>query len=112
MVDKLDFTFEFYSEVSLPYSKTDLRADAERELRELAAEHDDIIGASVAIEELTGSATPHRYQVRIVVYSRPEYIAGVEKGQSPKVALRQALDVVERQVREQRERLRTRWKQP
>jgi hypothetical protein len=32
-----------------------------------------MIGASVALEELTGQTTPHRYQVRVVVYVRPNY---------------------------------------
>jgi hypothetical protein len=31
------------------------------------------------VEELTGEETPHRYQVRAIVYMRPDNIAVVEK---------------------------------
>lgn len=112
MVDAPEFTFEFHSEVHLPYSIEDLVAGTEAELRELAAERTDMIGASVALEELTGSETPHQYQARIVVYVRPENVVAVEKAEEVATALQGALKAVERQIREQRERLGRPWEQP
>lgn len=64
------------------------------------------------MEELTGSETPHSYQARVVVYMRPNDIAAVEKAPNPTTALQQALTTVERQVREYRQKLSERWKQP
>jgi ribosome-associated translation inhibitor RaiA len=109
-MSQTDFSFEFLGELAQP--DENLRIEAERRLRELAEGHTDIIGASVAIEELTGAETPHRYQARVVVYMRPSDIAAVEKGPNAMTALEQSLNVVERQVREYREKLRERWKQP
>ena len=106
----LDFTFEFLSEID--QAEAPLYAEAEQQLRALAEGHNDIVGASVSIEELTGAETPHQYQARVVVYIRPENIAAVEKAPDATTALQQALDVVERQVREKREKLSERWKQP
>lgn len=77
----------------------------------LAEDHTDIVGASVAVEELTGEATAHRYQVRVAIYMRPDNVAAVEKGEGAEEALKGALDAVERQVRELRDRLRESWKQ-
>jgi ribosome-associated translation inhibitor RaiA len=112
-VNVVDFDFEFYNEVlHLEHLEAELRAEAESRLRELAADHTDIIGASVAIEELTGDVTPHRYQVRVVAYMRPDNVAAVEKGETIEAALNGALSAVERQVREYRNKLRERWEQP
>jgi ribosome-associated translation inhibitor RaiA len=105
-----DFDFEFYSEV--PDPGDELRAEALNRLLELAEGHDDIIGASVAVEELTGETTPHRYQVRVVAFVRPDNIAAVEKSETARGALKGALTAVERQVRKYREKLRETWKRP
>jgi ribosome-associated translation inhibitor RaiA len=105
-----DFEFEFYSEV--PHLSPALRAEAENQLRELTVGHTDILGASVAMEELTGSTTPHRYEARVVMYMKPDNVAAVEKGETAQEALKGALNAVERQVREYRDKLREPWKQP
>jgi len=105
-----DFDFEFYSEVPDPDDV--LRSEALNRLLELAKGHDDIIGASVAAEELTGETTPNRYQVRVVAFVRPNNIAAVEKAETARGALKGALTAVERQVREAREQLRETWKRP
>lgn len=106
----VDFEFEFYSEIS--HLEPALREEARRRLRELTVGHHDIVGASVAMEELTGETTPHMYQARIVVYMRPDNLAAVEKSDSAVGALKGALNAMERQVREYRNQLREHWKQP
>lgn len=112
-MDVVDFSFEFRNEVPLPENvKAKLRSEAEGQIRSLAEGHTDVIGASVATEELTGSTTPHRYEVRVVVYMRPEHVAAVEKQETVEGALNGALSAVERQVREARNKLREPWKQP
>jgi hypothetical protein len=47
-----------------------------------------------------------------VVYVRPDNVAAVEKGGKAEEALKGALDAVERQVREYRNKLSEPWKQP
>jgi hypothetical protein len=106
----IEFDFEFHSKVPDPDGA--LRSEAEQRLRALTGRHDDIIGASVAIEELTGETTPNRYEARVVVYMRPENQASVEKADTGEGALKGALSAVERQVRDFREKLRETWKQP
>jgi hypothetical protein len=95
-----DFAMEFRNEIGLPASvKAERRSEAERRLRALLQGHTDIVGAEIAIEELTGDTTPHVYEVRAVVYMRPESIVAVEKQETAKGAPKGALSAVERQVR-------------
>jgi ribosome-associated translation inhibitor RaiA len=110
MTTKTDFTFEFYSEI--PNLDASLKTGTERQLRGLARDHTDMIGASVSVEELTGATTPHVYQARVVVYMRPNDIVAVEKEETAEAALQAAFETVERQVRECRAKLREQWKQP
>lgn len=105
-----DFDFEFYSEV--PDPGDELRTEALDQLLALAEGHDDLIGASIALEELTGGTTPYRYQTRVVAFVRPDNIAAEEKAETARSAVKGALTAIERQVREQREKLRKPWKQP
>lgn len=105
-----DFDFEFYTEIPDPGDA--LRAEAREHLLALTEGHDDVIGASIAMEELTGEETPHRYQARVVLFVRPENIAAVEKSDSAEGALNGALTAVERQVRKKRDKLRESWKRP
>jgi ribosome-associated translation inhibitor RaiA len=78
----------------------------------LAEGHDDLIGAAVSIEEPARGENTYLYEATVVAYTRPNNIAGTEKAEQPIQALRGALDAVERQVREKREKLRQRWEQP
>jgi hypothetical protein len=106
----VDFEFEFTSEI--PDPKDALRLEAEERLFALTEGHDDIIGASVTMEELTGGTTPHRYEARIVVYKRPDNVAVAEKSKTAEGAMKGALTAAERQVRELRNKMRETWKQP
>jgi ribosome-associated translation inhibitor RaiA len=102
----------FRNEAALPEgTETELVAEADRRLRALMDGHTDITGASVAVEELTGDATPHTYEARVVVSIRPHDVFAAEKHETVEGALNGALDGVERQVRENRTRLRETWKQ-
>ena len=101
-----DFSFEFYSEINDP--EDTLRAEAEDKLLALTEGHDDLIGASVSMEELTGRTTPHCFKASVVVYIRPDNVAATEKAETAERALKGALSAVERQVRELRDRLRNR----
>ena len=103
----LEFDFEFYSEIPDPDDA--FRGEAEKRLLALTEGHDDLIGASVTMEELTGEATPHRYEATVVVFKRPDNVAATEKAETPEGALKGALSAVERQVRELRDRLRETW---
>jgi ribosome-associated translation inhibitor RaiA len=109
-MSRLDFHVEVYNE--LPQSYPDLIAEAETRLLDLAGDQDDMIGASIALEELAGEETPHAYQVRIVAYIKPDNVVAVEKAETVEIALRGALVALERQVRDLRERLRRSWKRP
>lgn len=105
-----DFYVEFQSE-DLPDDEA-LRSEAERTLRELAGERNDMVGASVAIERMASGETPYAYRVRVVAYVRPENVAATEKSDSARGALKGALEAIERQVRAKRERLGKPWEQP
>ncbi len=109
-MDTSDFDYEFYSEI--PHVKEEYSAKVERELRELAKGHHDLIGASVAVEELAQRESPFLYRARVVVFIRPENLAATENAETVDAALKGALNAITRQVRAHREKLRTPWKQP
>jgi ribosome-associated translation inhibitor RaiA len=104
------FEYEFYSEVE-PLDPT-LEPEAESFIRDLQEGHTDLVGASVAIDEVTGSETPHQYEARVEVYIRPENVIATEKDDTAQGALQGALNAAERQIRKLREKRREPWKQP
>lgn len=99
----VDFYVEFNVEV--PNMGDEFNREAERQLRELASDHTDLIGAAVSLERIVKSETSHLYQVRIVVYKRPQDIAVIKMESDPMVTLRDALEALEEKVRESREKL-------
>ncbi|MGD8404269.1 MAG: hypothetical protein PVJ21_11450 [Anaerolineales bacterium] len=99
----LDFHVDFNIEAG--DIRDEFNLEAEQALRELASHHSDLTGASVSLENIVKTESPYLYQVRIVVYKRPEDIAVVEKGVEPIIALKGALDALEEKVRASRERL-------
>jgi ribosome-associated translation inhibitor RaiA len=98
---------DFYVDYNIEVSEiTDnFKRETELRLQDLAADHSDIIGAAVAVEKVADTQTYDVYRVRIVVYKRPQDIAVAKQDPDPMVALRDALDVLEEQVRSSREKL-------
>ena len=105
-----EFAFEFFNTTDV--EDEELRQMAEDRLRALTKGHKDLTGAAVSLEPMSGDTTPHLFRARVVVYIRPENIAATEKSDSERGALKGALDAVEKQVRDKRERLGNRWSQP
>ena len=107
-----DFSFEFLSEV--PDPRDVLRMEMHKRFGEPAEGHTDVVGASVAVEELMGPTTSHLCQVRVVTHVRPTDVVAVEKAETAGSALNLegATEAVERRVRAQRAKLREQWKAP
>lgn len=98
-----DFYIDYNIEVSGVGAA--FRRETEQQLRDLAASHSDMIGAAVALEKTVDTESYDIYRVRIVVYKRPQDIAVSKQGADPMATLREALDALEEQVRESREKL-------
>lgn len=109
-----DFTYEFFNEVqNLGDGLHErLQTEAETRLRKLQQGHTDLIGAAISLEQPAKAETAFLYRARVVVYIRPENLAATAQEGDPLTALKRALSQVERQVREQRDRLRQRSRQP
>ncbi len=100
------FTIEYHSDT---YELTeDLKTKLEKRLDKLAHRHRDLTGASLAVHTISGANRRHEYKVRLVLYAKPDNIVAIRKSDTVANALLEALDAVARQVRERRERLRTR----
>ena len=110
-LSELDFHIEMKSELQTDV-EAQLFAEAEGRLRDLAEGHDDLIGAAISIDEPAKGENTYLYEATVVAYTRPNNIAGTEKAEQPDLALRRALEAVERQIRKKREKLRDRWEQP
>jgi ribosome-associated translation inhibitor RaiA len=111
-VDEPDFTIEFKADGLNEVTEADLFAEAENRLRKLTKGHTDIIGAAVNITKPAQAETAFIFEATVVVYGRPDHTAATEKGDNPTIALKGALDAVERQVRSRREKLGKPWEQP
>jgi ribosome-associated translation inhibitor RaiA len=98
-----DFYVDYNIEV--PEVGDEFKREAEQRLRELASTHSDMIGAAVALEKVADTQTFDVHRVRIVVYKRPQDIVVTKQDPDPMVTLREALDTLEEQVRESREKL-------
>jgi hypothetical protein len=98
------FEFEFYNETNLP--DADFYDMAYDKITDVAEGHNDVTGASVSLEELSGDETPHAFQARVVLYVRPSHISSTEVLPSALDALQDALENAIRQVREKREKLK------
>lgn len=110
---ELEFAYEFHNMAGdLGEMLEDrLKVEVETRLNKLSKGHTDLTGAAVALEKEDKQAiTGSPIRARVVVYTRPENIAGVEVATDAMAALKGALTAVERQVREKRDKLRETWK--
>jgi ribosomal subunit interface protein len=98
-----ELPIEFYNETD--ELDEQLQEEAESRIHKLAQGHQDIVGASVKITQ-PAQGRDNSYQVNVTLFMRPEYISATQEGEVLFGTLKQALDRVERQAREQRSRLR------
>ncbi|MGD2163742.1 MAG: HPF/RaiA family ribosome-associated protein [Anaerolineales bacterium] len=105
---QLNLPVEFH--VDRDQSADDLEREAKQRLQKLSQGHSDMTGASISIERQAHGETPHLYRARVTVYVRPKNIHAQEKHESMHIALKGALDAVERQIREKREKRGETWK--
>jgi ribosome-associated translation inhibitor RaiA len=98
-----DFYIDYNIEV--PEAGDEFKRESEQRLRELAGSHTDMVGAAVALEKTVDTQSYDVYRVRIVVYMRPQDVAVSKEEADPMVALREALDTLDSQVRTAREKL-------
>ncbi len=107
-MEKVTFEIEYHDATDELSDK--LKAKVERRLGKLARGHRDITGASVALKTTSKHPSNDRYQVRMVLYCRPDNIAAQEKGDVLSDTVGGVLDALERQVRSGRERKQEAWK--
>jgi ribosome-associated translation inhibitor RaiA len=110
--DELDFTLEVNSEGLSQVEEGHLFAEADSRLRSLAKGRTDLIGAAVSLKKPAYRASSHFFEASVVDYVRPSNIAATEKEDGPMMALKGALDGVERQIRQKRTRLKKSWERP
>ena len=111
-MNELDFTIEFNSDLEDVSFEERLFLEADSRLRALAKGHTDITGAAVTIRKPAEAQTAPLFLATVVAYVRPANVVGKEKQDNAIGALKGALDAVERQVRDKRDKLRESWKQP
>ncbi len=85
-----------------------MKAKVADRMQRLAGGHKDIAGVAVAIVNVKGTKRNASYRCRLVVYIKPANIVAIHKAETETAALMDALDAAERQVRQQRNRLRER----
>lgn len=106
-MNELDFTIEMNAEGVDKRTEEALFIEADNRLRGLAEGHNDLIGAAVTLRQ-----PAVHYEATVVCYIRPENIAATGKDTAPDIALNDALDAAERQIRKKREVEQKPWEQP
>ena len=104
------FPIEFNNEIDdVKKSENEFFTQAVDRLSTLSEKHNDISGAVVNFKQpAQARETDHVYEVTIVAYMRgSEHIAATQQDEQFRAALDGALDAIERQVRERREKKRT-----
>jgi ribosome-associated translation inhibitor RaiA len=97
-----DFPIEFYNEIN---DDPALYDEADARLRRLAKDHTDMVGAMVTIRP-SDKGSDHDINATVTVYTSPNYLNATVESRQAHGALKGALDAIERQVREMREKLR------
>jgi hypothetical protein len=97
---KFPFDFGFCNKTDLP--DAELYEMAYDKITNAAEDHNDIVGASVTLEELSSQETPHAYRARVSLYVQPFHISSKEEMASAQEALQNALKDAIREVRKKR----------
>lgn len=101
----IDIPIDFKSDVESGQDR--FYREVEDRLYALAKGHTDITGAMARLERpAEGRNTTAVYEASVTVYTRPNHVNATEKADDPMKAIQNALRAVERQVRDQRARLR------
>lgn len=101
-----DIAVEYHTE-TIEFTDA-VKAKVDARLRKLASGHRDISGASVAINIISGANRHQEYRARVVLYHRPSNVVAIRKDATVSNAVLEAVEAIERQVRDQRERMRER----
>ena len=98
---------DFYIDYNIEVASMgdEFKRETEQRITELAAPHTDMVGAAVALEKVADTQSYDVYRVRILLYKRPQDIVVTKQDSDPMIALRVALDTLEEQVRDSREKL-------
>jgi ribosome-associated translation inhibitor RaiA len=111
MTDESEFQ-EFYIDFNIETPEAideGILDETDRRLRALTENHTDITGAAVSLESIAGVEHDYLYQARIVVYMRPKQIASVAKNKNPRLAIKDALSDLERNIGKSRTRRKETW---
>lgn len=98
------FDFQFSNEAK--EQEEALWQEAETRLSKLGVDRKEVIGASVNIKKDIKAQTPYLFRVNIILQLRPKNIVAEKKNKNAMMALKEALEVVERQYRKTREKKR------
>lgn len=80
-------------------------------LLQLKGDHTDMVGAAVTVKEIA-KGEDARFEFKVVVYTRPDRAVASEKSNNIRTAMNGALDAMERQIRDRRDKLKEHWKRP
>ena len=71
-------------------------------INQLENGHHDITGAYLSVKQLSGKPTVNKYEVKLLLYHKPENIVGSDKSESIPEAIQAAFAAAERQLRKAR----------
>lgn len=103
-MEPTSFLIEYHSDT--PELTDEVKAKIARKIEKLSRGNSDLTAASIAVTTNSGDSQPREYRMRILLTSKLADVTVTEKGGSLPSVVTEALDALERQVRQQRDRRR------
>ena len=107
-MEAITIPIEYQSDT--PELDDELKEKTEKRLHKLTRRHRDITRVMISVKTTSGNTQPRDYRVSVNVSRKPDDANATGSGATVNKALSDALAAVERQVRQQREKLRQRRK--
>lgn len=104
------FNFKFHTDAK--EQENMLWEEAEKRLTKLGLRYDAITGATVNVRTEAKKNTPHVFRASVVISAKPKNVSAVKKGENPHIALKEALDATERQIKKLLEKIKKPWEEP
>ena len=104
----MDPQLNFHSDVEEGENKK-LRSFAQKKFKALTRKYRVILGTTVNIKTEIKARTPHLFKAIAVVETKLKKFTSNKKGEIPHLALKEALETVERQLRKTFDKVKRPW---
>lgn len=104
------FNFKFHAKGV--ENEESLEKKSRQRLVKFAKRYNSVKSASVVVTKEAAAETPYLFKTKIIVHIAPKEVIAEKANHSPEVSLKEALEAVERQIRQVEEKKKRPWENP